>query len=129
MSHPTDADPASYTVVQDVYPDAAFGGPYLHLRSSSYGADSGGWYEARPALRDTLAALGVPVTSLATERIMAPAAPPPPPTPRAAGPWALLLAAAMGLAAGTTLGVVLTKRRATPGRPDQDVHTHARLPS
>ena len=111
MSHPSDADPAAYTVVQDVYPDAAFGGPYIYLHANGYTGDAGGWYEAHPALRDTLAALGTPVARLATTAPTTPAAPP---APEATPAWPLPLAAATGLAAGAILGVVLTKRRLTP---------------
>lgn len=110
MAHPPDADPASYTVVQDVYPNAAFGGPFL--------ADADGWYEARPALRDTLAALGVPVTHPTTAHLAATQAATPPAPPRPGPdrltPWPLALAGAAGLTAGLTAGVTLARRRPTP---------------
>jgi len=64
MYGPSDADPADYTVRQDLYPNARFGGPVVHLHPSSYLDTEGGWFQAAEALRETLAALGVPVTGL-----------------------------------------------------------------
>jgi hypothetical protein len=63
MSQPPNADPADYTVVQDLYPDVG-GGPVVHTHPSAYTGGAGGWYRAAPGLRGTLAAMGVPVSGL-----------------------------------------------------------------
>lgn len=65
-----DGDEADYTVRQDLYPNA-FGGPRVHVHPSEFLGTDGGWFEAGPALRDTLAALGVPVTGIEASTALA----------------------------------------------------------
>lgn len=116
MSRPFNSNPADYTVVQDIYPAAAEG-PLIHTHPGSFLKGEGGWYEAPPALRDTLAALGVPVSGLPSDLpdpSRAAADTPEPAT--SVEVWWLPLAATAGLGAGIGLGVALTKRR-TRERP------------
>lgn len=123
MSRPPDADPADYTVVQDIYPDAQYG-PLVNTHSGPVRAEWGGWDHANAALRDTLAALGVPVTGL--PRGLADPSRAAAQTPERATAevrW-LPLAATAGLAAGIGLGVTLTKRR-TRERPLPSVQAAA----
>lgn len=112
MAHPTDADPSDSTVVQDVYPDAVHN-PVLHVRAGTWLDSDGGWTESSPALRDTLVALGVPLSgapSLAATRS-------PAPTPSdTTAPWPLpVTTATVGAAAGLALGVAFTRRRLRSG--------------
>jgi hypothetical protein len=124
MSRPPDADPADYTVVQDLYPDA-FTMPVIHTRPGPYLGDSGGWYDAPSALRDTLGALGVPVSGLPTGLPDPSRAAARTPEPSAAAVWwSLPVAATVGLAVGVGLGVTLTKLR-TRERPLSSVHAAA----
>jgi hypothetical protein len=122
MSRPPDANPADYAVVQDIYPDAHFG-PYIHTRSGPW-LGVGGWYEASAGLRDTLAALGVPVSGLPRGLVDPSRTPAQAPERVTAGVWWLPVAATAGLAAGVGLGVTLTKRR-TRERPLPSVQAAA----
>jgi hypothetical protein len=115
MWGPADADPADYTVVQDVYPDAQFG-PVIHTHPGPVLAEWGGWDHADAALRDTLAALGVPVSGLPRGLVDPSTVAAQTPEPATAKLWWLPVAATAGLAAGIGLGVTLTKRR-TRERP------------
>jgi hypothetical protein len=115
MFGPSGANPADYRVVQDVYPDAD-GGPVVHTRPSHWLRSQGGWTDADPALRDTLAALGVPVrglpTGLSTPTPAVAPRPPARPADRSSGsssPWPL--AAAAAFAGGLALGLAAPRLR------------------
>jgi len=109
MAHPSDADPSAYTVIQDVYPNA-MGTPVIHVRRSTWLRSEGGWTDSSPALLDTLAALGVPLSGATPALVSTRASTT---TPRSDDPtvWQIPVAAATGLAAGLAVGVRVTKRR------------------
>ena len=111
MAHPPDADLAGFTKVQDVYLDR-FWDPVLYVHPSEYGGTEGGWTVSPSALRDTLAALGVPIEGM-PELATARSQPPSPDRSSDPAAWPVPLAAATGLVAGLGVGITFTKRRLT----------------
>jgi hypothetical protein len=90
------------TIVQDVYPNLGTG-PMIHTRPSASLGGKSGWYEAPAALRDTLAALGAPISGLPTGLpTLKVASPSPSPSTGADGVsvWTLPAVTALGLACG-----------------------------
>jgi hypothetical protein len=115
MYGPSGADPADYTVVQDVYPDAdAEGGPVVHTHASAYLDSEGGWHVAPSGLRDTLADIGAPLPGgepVVAERRPQPAARSVAPDPAHAPNRGMLLAAGGAALLGLAALVAVTRSR------------------
>jgi hypothetical protein len=111
MARPHDADPADYTIEQDVYPDASGGRrPLIYTRPGRY-IGAGGWYRTPEALRDTLAVMGVPVTGLETAPLDVRQPPAPAQDEEAGSTVGLRLGATLALACAAALLVVGVRRR------------------
>jgi hypothetical protein len=104
-------------VRQFVWPYAA-GGPVTFMASGQKvldGTTKGGWYRAGDNLRQDLVTLGLPNRQplAAPAPAPAPAAPAPAPAPSpAVWPW---VAAGLGLLVAVVAGVLLLRRRSSPG--------------
>jgi hypothetical protein len=116
MARPSEADPDDYTVRQDLYPNVAFGGPAVYIHPSRYLRTEGGWFQASPALRDTLSALGIPVRGVPAELARRETGSEAedqgdPAIMREIAMWPTAAAAAGGIGVGLGAGWVLSKRR------------------
>lgn len=112
MSAASSADPAANTVVQELYPDAAFGHSYIRTLANRYTGSPDRWFEVAPVLADILDAYSA---APAAETIAAQSATPASTDEPSSGvhPVATLVAATTTFAVGLTLG----RRRRWPWAP------------
>jgi hypothetical protein len=106
MSEPSTADPADYTIVQELYPATSFERSHIHTLANRYTASPDRWTEVDPVLADILDAYSAP-TADDPEAVVAPAAAASASTDEPSSgihPLATLAATAATFAAGLTLG-------------------------
>jgi hypothetical protein len=103
MSGPADADPAAYTVVHELYPEASFERSYIRTLANRYTDSPERWFEVDPVLGDILDAYSA---SPDAEAVAAQTSTPASTDEPSSGihPLATLAAATTTFAAGLTLG-------------------------